>query len=320
VAQVTGSIRDQRIGVVGVGNMGGAVARSMIRGGFDVVVLDVRPEAVQSLVDIGATAAASLDELIARVRWVSVVVVNDAQVRDVGGAIVAQAEPGTIVAIHSTVRPSTVVELAKAGAERGVDVIDVAVNGGNEKANLGKLTLMVGGEERPIRYAWPLLESFGEHIFHIGPVGSGLVGKLVNNLIAIGSYALQLEAVQLAAAYGVDEDTVATIVAVSQGDNRGMRTWGRHDRKRRERRAQGTDWSERMGRDLEEAAIAAGLKGVTLPLTSITAQALPSKLRQRDRYLDSLPPAPPIPLCRVCDSELAPPFREAGVHPECAAG
>jgi 3-hydroxyisobutyrate dehydrogenase-like beta-hydroxyacid dehydrogenase len=316
---MTDSIRDHRIGVVGVGNMGGAVARSMIRGGFDVIVHDVREDAVRPLVELGATAAPSLAEMVRQARWISVVVVSDAQVQDVGGAIVATAEPGTIVAIHSTVRPSTVVALAEAGVQRSVDVIDVAVNGGNEKANLGLLTLMVGGEERPIKYAWPLLESFGEHIFHIGPVGSGLVGKLVNNLIAIGSYALQLEAMQLAAAYGVDEDTVATIVAKSQGDNRGMRTWGRHDRKRRERRAQGVDWSERMGRDLDEAAIAAGLRGVPLPLTSITAQALPSKLRQRDRELDSRPPIAPIPLCRVCDSELAPPFRAAGLHPECTA-
>jgi 3-hydroxyisobutyrate dehydrogenase-like beta-hydroxyacid dehydrogenase len=315
---MTDPIRSAPIGVIGVGNMGGAVARSMIRAGFKVVVYDLREDVTRPLLELGATAAGSIDELVRQVGWVSVVVVNDAQVNEVGSAVLGAAEPGTILAIHSTVRPSTVVGLAERGAARGVDVIDVAVNGGNEKANLGKLTLMVGGAEGPIRRAWPLLESFGEHIFHIGPVGSGLVGKLVNNLIAIGSYALQLEAVQLAAAYGVDEDMVATIVAYSQGDNRGMRTWGRHDRKRRERRAQGTDWSERMGRDLEEAAIAAGMLGVTLPLTAITAQALPSKLRQRDRFLDSLPPAPPIPLCRGCDSELAPPFRESGYHPECA--
>jgi 3-hydroxyisobutyrate dehydrogenase-like beta-hydroxyacid dehydrogenase len=312
-----GSIRNARIGVIGLGNMGGAVARSMIRGGFDLVVFDLRQEAVDALVELGATAAGSIEELVHACRWISIVVVNDAQVNDVGGQVIARAEPGTIVGIHSTVRPSTAVSLAERAAERGVDVIDVAVNGGNEKANLGKLTLMVGGEDRPVQEAWPLLESFGEHIFHIGPVGSGLVGKLVNNLIALGSYALQLEATQLAAAYGVDEDTVATIVAYSQGDNRGMRTWGRHDRKRRERRAQGTDWTWRMGRDLEEAAIAAGMRGVPLPLTSVAAQTMPFKLRERDRYLDSLPEQPPIPLCSGCDSELAPPFREAGIHPEC---
>lgn len=311
------TIRDRRIGVIGVGNMGGAVARSMIRGGLDVVVFDLRPDATAPLVELGATAAASLDELIDACGWISVVVVNDAQVNDVGGQVVDRAAPGTIVGIHSTVRPSTAVALAERAAQRGVHVIDVAVNGGNEKANLGKLTLMVGGGDGPVREAWPVMETFGEHIFHIGPVGSGLVGKLVNNLIALGSYALQLEAMQLAAAYDVDEDTVATIVAYSQGDNRGMRTWGRHDRKRRERRAQGTDWTWRMGRDLEEAAIAAGSRGVPLPLTAITAQALPFKLRERDRWLDSQPERPPIPLCSRCDSELAPPFREAGVHPEC---
>jgi len=314
---MTDTIRGQRVGVVGVGNMGGAVARSMVRAGFDVVVYDIREEAVRALVQAGARAAASLEALVADVQFVSVVLVSDDQVRKIGGSIVELAKPGTIVAVHSTVRPSTVVALAEQAARKGVSVIDVAVNGGSEKANLGKLTLMVGGDAEPIRYAMPLLETFGAQIFHVGPVGSGLVGKLVNNLIAIGSYALQLEAMELADAYGMDEDTVTTIVSFSQGDNRGIRTWGRHDRKRAERAAQGVSWAERMGRDLEEAAIAAGLRQVTLPLTAVVAEALPSKLRRRDRVLAQRPPSPPVPRCPECDSELAAPFRAIGVHPEC---
>jgi 3-hydroxyisobutyrate dehydrogenase-like beta-hydroxyacid dehydrogenase len=315
---MTDSVRGKRVGVVGVGNMGGAVARSMLRGGFDVVVFDVRPEALRPLVEAGATAAPSLEALVGRCRLISVVVVTDEQVRGVGGTVVALAEPGTVVAIHSTVRPTTVIALAEAGRTRGVSVIDVAVNGGNEKASRGILTLMVGGDEAPVRWSWPLLETFGSHIYHLGPVGSGLVGKLVNNLIAVGSYALQLEAVRLAAAYGVDEDTVATVVATSMGDNRGMRTWGRHDRKRAERAAQGVDWSERMGRDLHEAAIAAGERGVELPLTELTSAALPAMLRERDRELATRPAAPPIPLCAFCGQELAAPFRATGAHPECS--
>lgn len=314
---MTESVKGQRVGVVGVGNMGGAVARSMLRGGFDVTVYDLRVEAMRPLVEAGAEAAPSLEALVKQSRFVSVVVVTDDQVRQVGGAVVASAERGTVVAIHSTVRPATVVALAEAGAKRGVSVMDVAVNGGNEKASRGLLTLMVGGDETAVKWSWPLLESFGAHIYHMGPVGSGLVGKLVNNLIALGSYALQLEAMQLAAAYGVDEDTVATVVATSMGDNRGMRTWGRHDRKRTERAAQGVDWSERMGRDLQEAAIAAGQRDVLLPLTSITAEAMPSMLRRRDRELAKRPPSPPIPLCTYCGQELAPPFRATGLHPEC---
>lgn len=311
------TVRGRTAGVVGVGYMGGAVARSLIRCGFDVVVFDVRDEAVRQLVDAGARAAASVEDLVAQSSVVGIVVVNDEQVRDVGERVVAAAAPGTAVLIHSTVRPSTAVALAELGRPRQVSVLDVAVNGGDEKAALGRLTLMVGGDDAAVRYCWPYFEAVGQHIFHVGPLGSGLVGKLVNNLIAIGSYALQLEAMELAAAYGMSEDTITTVVSASQGDNRGIRTWGRHDRKRRARKAMGVDWSERMGRDLEEAAIAAGARGVTLALTATIAEALPTKLRQRDRELERRPPTAPVPLCGQCDQELAAPFRAAGIHPEC---
>jgi len=314
---LTETVRGQTVGVIGVGYMGGAVARSLLREKFDVLVYDVRPEAVQKLVDAGARAAKSVEDLVERSRVVSIVVVSDPQVKDVAARILPVAKPGTVILIHSTVRPSTAVELAAAAKARQVAVLDVAVNGGNEKADLGKLTLMIGGDDEAVRYCWPFFEAIGEHIFHVGSIGSGLVGKLVNNLIAIGSYALQLEAMQLAAAYGMSEDTVTTMVSASQGDNRGIRTWGRHDRKRAERAAMGVDWSERMGRDLEEAAIAGGAYGVTLPLTATIAQVLPTKLRQRDRELSKRPKAPPVPLCSGCDQELAAPFRAAGTHPEC---
>jgi len=314
---VNETARDHPVGVIGVGNMGGAVAASMVRAGLDVIVYDVRPEAVERLVEAGARSAGSIEELMAEAPVVSLVVVNDQQVRDVGRTMLDTARPGTTILVHSTVRPSTVVELRDAASEKNVEVLDVAVNGGNEKASRGLLTLMIGGDEDAALFCWPVFEAIGEHIFLVGPVGSGLVGKLVNNLIAIGSYALQLEAMQLAHAYGVSEDMITQVVAFSQGDNRGIRTWGRHDRKRRERMAEGTVWYDRMGRDLYEASIAAGLKEVPLPLTAIIAQSLPSKLRERDRFLDSLPPSDPIPRCKVCDQELALAFRAEGTHPEC---
>ena len=312
-----GSVRDEQIGIVGVGNMGGAIARSMLREGFDLLAFDLRAEAVDELVQLGAKAAESVVDLAARSKVISLVVVSDDQVRDVGRTIVDAAKPGTFVLVHSTVRPGTVVDLAELGAERGVEVMDVSVNGGNEKATLGTLTLMVGGRRESVEYCRPLFEAFGSNIFPMGPVGSGVVGKLVNNLIALGSYALQLEAMRLAAAYGLEEDDVTSAVIASMGDNRGIRTWGRHDRKRAIRAAQGTDWSERMGRDLEEAAIAAGAHGLTLPVTAVIAEAMPHMLRRRDRELAGRPPAEPVPLCSLCDQELAAPFRERGVHPEC---
>src|SRR5262245_4824464 len=299
--------------------MGGAVARSVLRDGFRLTAFDLRDEPVAELVELGATRAGSIAEVAAKARVISVVVVSDEQVRDVGRQLLEHAPAGTIVLVHSTVRPSTVVELAERARDGGVTVLDVAVNGGNEKAGRGLLTLMVGGDGDAVEFCRPLFDAFGQHVFHMGPVGSGVVAKLVNNLIALGSYALQLEAMRLAASYGLDEDSVTTAVIASQGDCRGIRTWGRHDRKRAIRAAEGTDWSFRMGRDLEEAAIAAGHRGVSLPLTGIIAEAMPSMLRRRDRELAQRPPRDPIPLCTSCGQELALVFRAAGVHPECAA-
>jgi len=222
--------------------------------------------------------------------------------------------------VHSTVRPSTVVELGETAAVRGVHVLDVSVNGGSEKASRGTLTLMIGGDETVARDLSPLFNAFGENVFYMGPTGSGVVGKLINNLIAVGSYALQLEGMRLGAAYGLNEDAITTAVIASQGDNKGIRTWGRHDRKRAVRAAQGVDWSERMGRDLQEAAIAAGVRGVTLSVTSVIADAMPSMLRRRDRELAVAPMAQPAEFCEVCGQESRGLVPRGGVHPECRPG
>src|SRR5258708_33911877 len=90
--------------------MGGAVARSLLREKFDVVVYDVRPESVKKLVDAGARAARDLDDLARQCDALGIVVVSDAQVKDVGPKIVAAAKPGTKILIHSTVRPATAAE------------------------------------------------------------------------------------------------------------------------------------------------------------------------------------------------------------------
>jgi 3-hydroxyisobutyrate dehydrogenase-like beta-hydroxyacid dehydrogenase len=312
--------RDSQIGIVGVGNMGGAIARSILRGGFALHVFDLSPTAVADLVALGGTAADSLAELAASCDLISVVVVSDDQVKEVGTTIIANARPGTAVLVHSTVRASTVVDLEIEAAKKGVHVLDVSVNGGQEKASRGTLTLMVGGDEATAQRLWPLLESFGESIFYMGPTGSGVVAKLINNLIALGSYSLQIEGMRLGAAYGLSEDAITTAVIASQGDNKGIRTWGRHDRKRAIRAAQGVDWSERMGRDLQEAAIAAGERDVTLSITAVIADAMPSILRRRDRELAAGDPRPEPKFCSVCGQDLASMFRDAGIHPECRPG
>lgn len=318
------SVGDNRhaVGVIGLGNMGGSMARALVTAGLDVMVFDLRDDLMAEFVSEGAAAASSVADLAGRCDIVSLVVVNDAQVDSVGDQVVAAAAPGTTLIVHSTVLPSTVVALSERAAVRGVGVFDAAVSGGPEKGVQGALTLMVGGDDALVDKCRPVLDAVGANVHHVGPVGSGSAVKLVNNMMTLGTYALAIEAMQLGAAYGLSEDAMTQVVTSAQGDSRVMRTWGRMDRIRRERvQATGGDATHAyMAKDLMEAAIAGGQRHLVMPMASAAAVALPSKMAERDRGYDPANPGPPIPRCVTCGQELAAPFRPAGMHPECRGG
>jgi 3-hydroxyisobutyrate dehydrogenase-like beta-hydroxyacid dehydrogenase len=318
-AAVVSASLDKRIGIVGVGNMGIGIAESIVRGGFDLMAYDISEKKLEEVAALGAKTTTSLPELAASSDVVCVVVLNDAQVRAVGETIADNAKPGTSVLIHSTVRPATIIDLSEYAAEKNVGVLDVSVSGGQEAAKRGTLTLTIGGDEDLARSIWPLLESFGKSILYMGPIGSGVVAKLVNNLIAIGSYALQIEGMRLGSAYGLSEDAMATAIISSQGDSKSIRAWGRMDRKRAIRAEEGDDGTVRPGRELREAALAASARGVTLGITSVISDAMASVLRQRDSELAGSTWSD-VRLCSICGQDLAAPFRAAGTHPECRPG
>ena len=304
-------------GIIGVGDMGASIARSVMKHGYSATVFDRRPEPLAELSARGARTAESLAEVSERSNVISVVVVDDAQVQEVVPELIEFAEPGTIFVIQSTVRPSTVIEMAAIARTAAMDVVDAAVTGGAEKASLGYLTLLIGGEKESVQRCWPIFEAMGANLFHLGPVGAGVAGKLINNLLSIGGYALQLEAMDLAKAYGIDEEAATSFLVVGGGDSRGIRTWGRLDRLRRTHPHFGgtAQMYEHMSKDLREAAMAAGERGVTLPLTAVAGELLPRKMLQRDLAVTN--PPVDLPRCRECNQELALPFRDEGSHPEC---
>jgi 3-hydroxyisobutyrate dehydrogenase len=306
------------VGVVGLGHMGGGIALSIIRAGFPVAVFDVRPQAVDALVLAGAKPSADLAALAADCDVVSVVVVDDGQVRTVvEGLLAARGRLRTII-VNSTVVPETVITLDALARAGGVALVDAPVSGGGEKGALGTLSIMIGADDDALAGCRPVLEAFGSKLFHVGPVGAGSAGKLVNNLLSLGGHVLQLEAMQLADAYGISEDTATEFVTASQGDSRGIRTWGRLDRIRQTHTLAGTPAIyEIFAKDLHCAAVAAGLRGVTLPATGVMAELIGPKMAARDKLLGSRADANPIPRCEACNQELAQPFRAAGTHPEC---
>jgi 3-hydroxyisobutyrate dehydrogenase len=312
------SILDDRIGIVGLGHMGGGIARSAVRAGLPVTVFDLRQDVLDEFAAAGAETASSVTELAQRCGVLSMVVIDDEQVESVFHDAMKAADPPKVIIIHSTVLPTTVINLAEQAAPHGVTVIDAPVSGGSGRSARGSLSLLLGGPASIIEYCGPYFEAIGSYQFHVGDVGTGAAAKLVNNVLTLGGYALALEAMELAAAYGIDEETVATFVPVSSGDSLTIRTWGTRDRFRREHTLAGTPGVYYIqSKDLVEGVIAAGQRKLNIPLIAASAGLLPSKLQARDALLATRPEGPPIPFCDVCGQELAPPFRVHGLHPEC---
>jgi 3-hydroxyisobutyrate dehydrogenase-like beta-hydroxyacid dehydrogenase len=306
------------VGVIGLGDMGAAIAAAVLQK-FPLVGFDIRPAAVEKLVAAGARSARSVTEVAQLSDIIIVVVIDDRQVTDVVGQILSNPGRARYVVISSTVLPATCMSLGEQAKAAGLSVVDAPVSGGAEKALQGIITVLIGGEDAAVETCWPVLSSFGKCLFHLGPIGAGSAGKLITNLLTLGTNMFQLEAMQFAAAHGITEDAVTAFLPLTTADSRGMRTWGRYDRMRRSHTLAGTPaMYDIFAKDMKVAAKAAGQRGVVLPIVSAISAMIIEKARARDEYLAAQGPNDPIPRCRICTLELAYPFREAGMHPECA--
>jgi 3-hydroxyisobutyrate dehydrogenase-like beta-hydroxyacid dehydrogenase len=306
-----------KVGVVGLGNMGEQIAAAIIRAGFETYVYDIRPEAVQKLVELGGRGTGSVKDLADEADVICVVVLEEQQVSAVADKVASVGLARTLV-IHSTVTPAFVRELAQRLAPHQVTVVDAAVAGGVARARTGDLTVMVGGGAPEVAALERVFDAISRQIFHVGPAGAGSAAKLAVNFMTIAGYALQMEAMEFGRAYGLAEDALSAVLVTSSADSRAVRTWGFHDRLRRSA-APGTAPAQHvMKKDLTSFATAGGREGLVLPLAAVAAETLLPKVAERDRYLDGRGDVESIPRCSVCSLELIAPFREAGAHPECA--
>ncbi len=212
-----------RLGIIGLGDMGGAIAEGVLTGQWDdevtVVGYDISAEAMDQFADLGGIPAASVGELARQVDLVAVVVIDDAQVRQVcsgdDGAIAGAAESGAMVAVHSTVLPATVIELAAEADEAGVALIDAPITGGTPSARSRDLVVFCGGDEAHTEQGRPHFERYGGMVVNVGPLGSALKAKVARNLITYAEMAVAYEAIALAASAGVDLEAFAEIVTYS---------------------------------------------------------------------------------------------------------
>ena len=198
-----------RVGSIGLGDMGKAMASNLAPKGFDTLVYDLDPEPMEELAAAGAKAASSCREVGEHAEVLSVCVPADDHVAAVllgeSGALAGMAA-GSVIAIHSTVQPETIQRMAAAARERGVEVLDACVTGGREVAEKGGLTLLIGGEQATLEKARPVLEAYGTTLLHAGPLGAGAKLKLAVNLLTYVNWAAAAESYRLAKASGLDPE------------------------------------------------------------------------------------------------------------------
>jgi 3-hydroxyisobutyrate dehydrogenase-like beta-hydroxyacid dehydrogenase len=201
----------EKLGYIGLGNMGAPMAKRLVEWPGGVTVFDVRAEAMTPLAEVGATLADSVAD-VATADIISVTVLNDEQVRDVVGELAANAKPGTVIAIHSTISPDTAVDLAERLAPQGIHVIDAPVSGGGGAAEKGELAVMVGAEREVYERVKPAFKQFASVVVHAGEPGAGTRMKLARNMLTFTSYAAAGEAMRLAAAAGIDLQALGRVV------------------------------------------------------------------------------------------------------------
>ncbi len=210
----------KRIGFVGAGTMGIPMISNLIKAGFSVLAYDVRPEAAAEAKRRGAAAAGSSAETARESEMVVTMLPSssDVEAAYLGPKGVLEGAPaGRLCVDMSTIDPGTSRRVAERAKAKGVRFVDAPVSGAVPRAIEGTLTIMVGGDAKDLEEARPALSAMGSTIIHVGPVGSGEVAKLCNNLIAGVATVAVSEAFRLAEGFGVDPKVLTEVITKSSG-------------------------------------------------------------------------------------------------------
>lgn len=212
-----------RVGFIGLGKMGRPMAGNILKARHTLTVHNRSRGVVRELVDLGANEAWSPEEVAAASEFVLTCLPTPPVVEEVflgpDGAIQG-AKAGDTFIDMSTTDPATHKRIATEVSKKGVAYLDAPVSGGPMGAQEATLSIMVGGEEEAFAKCLPLFEILGKNIYHVGPVGSGSVVKLVNNLILAINRCAIFEGLVLGTKAGVDPETLLEIIGASTASSR----------------------------------------------------------------------------------------------------
>lgn len=209
-----------KIGFIGTGAMGRPMAGNLIKKGFAVVAYDVAPEALHGVAKLGAATGGSAAEVAKQADLVITMLPSSSHVESAylgRGGVLEGVANGRLCVDMSTIEPAVSRRVAEALRARSARFIDAPVSGGVPRAEEGTLAIMVGGDPADVEEARPALAAMGAHIIHVGPVGSGEVAKLCNNLIAGVAAVAVSEAFRIAEGFGVDPKLLTQVISKSSG-------------------------------------------------------------------------------------------------------
>lgn len=199
-----------RVGVVGLGNIGGGIATNLVADGHEVTVTDL--DAARADAIDGAKAVPSVAEVSAASEITLTSLPNPTVVEAVVAEWVSAAPPGSVLLELSTTLPDSNRALADQLRASGHHFVEAPLTGGAIGAKNRGLVFMVGGDDEPVSRCRPILEQLGRATFHVGPVGTGTTMKLANSLLAMACTWASFESLSLAAKAGIDLRTAVEVI------------------------------------------------------------------------------------------------------------
>jgi|tagenome__1003787_1003787.scaffolds.fasta_scaffold20680335_1 3-hydroxyisobutyrate dehydrogenase len=215
-----------KIAFTGLGNMGGPMAKNILKAGHDLTVWNRTRADMQPLIEAGAHGASSTREAAQDAEIIGLCVSTPDVVRSVvlgEDGLLRGAHRGTLIVDFSTIDPATSRAVAAECEQSGVAYLDAPVSGGVSGAAAGTLTIVIGGDATAVERAQPLLQAVGKNIVHVGPSGAGSTIKLINQMLVGVNLAAVCEAFVLGQRGGVDPQTLYDVLATSAGDSAALR-------------------------------------------------------------------------------------------------
>jgi 3-hydroxyisobutyrate dehydrogenase len=212
------------VAFIGLGNMGGPMAKHLLEAGHSVTVFDLVPEACADLEGAGAAVADSAAAAVEAVDYVITMLPAGKHVRatylgENDDGLLSQLGTDVTVLDCSTIDADTAREVGRAARDRGIGFMDCPVSGGVAAATAGTLAFMCGGDAETFERAKAVLSGMGRNIFHAGPAGAGQVAKGCNNMLLAIHMIGTSEALEMGARHGLDPKVLSEIMLASSGRN-----------------------------------------------------------------------------------------------------